>query len=341
MWLKDEIIEQKRKESEQAKIAAELQQRENVQKFTALKENYSKGIVPSEWEEIYDKYAAKIREWFSNNSDDFICKDSITEEYFRSKADNGDGSTSELTLMNEYLTKRLQSDGFNGAQFKLVEETETYATDEDWARYRAESEEDKRRIMDNYREALWNEFSKDAGMGDANNVAAPRISTVSLCSTGTRQVYYIVVKCYLEDDDEDANDTTAQTAGKSSNAPSTKSGNAWWNEKDIRWRKKQVLTCAGICAGIGLVAAIILVFTASILEMFIPIFAVMGFVYGLLLGLAIRSITFAIYTHRQILHYKSIHNKSFMRDYIFLAIFFFAVLIAAIVGGIIGILKFI
>lgn len=316
MGLKDEIIEQKQKAKAQAKLEAETAARERSQKFAELKDNYEKGIVPQEWMDLYDKYSMKIREWFSENTKDFSCREPITEEFYRSKADFGNGTISELTLMNKYLTKRLQNDGFEDAIFELVEETETYLTSQDVIRQQEAQAEANRRNMDNYHNALWNEASKDAGVGDLNSVKMPPITTVFATATGKRQVYNIIVECSIDDSDSE------ETPPKNKVTGTDRSSEIEAPVKGVKlWRKRHILTFAGICAVIGLVTAIAMVFTVSLLEMFIPIFAAMGFVYGLLFALIIRYIKLAI--HCRIFKYYTAISKHIVK----------AVLCAIALGG--------
>lgn len=159
MSLRDDLLEEKRKQKEQEEAAERSrqvqsqQEEQRIQKetqkrnaemkirFETLKNNVKNGNVPEEWTQIYDKYIEKIKAALSGDSEEFSFTESVTKEYYDSKENFRDGSESERTLLNSFLTQKLKDEGFKNVIFELHCRTERYSTEEDYNRQARQQEE--------------------------------------------------------------------------------------------------------------------------------------------------------------------------------------------------------
>ena len=115
-------------------------QKQKEDAFDAFARQVKEGHVPDEWVKLYDGYVEKIKEHILKGNLSFHFKDAVTADYYQEKASVNKGKNSVVTLMNDYLTKRLKQDGFSSAKFRLVDEITYYATDQDYADQQARQE---------------------------------------------------------------------------------------------------------------------------------------------------------------------------------------------------------
>ena len=212
MALRDDLIEQKRKEKENREKAlkqsaaphqkpeetekqeAGTAEKEAAARFAELKSDVDKGNPPEEWVKLYDKYIAKIKAELSGASEEFSFTDAVTQEYYEQKELIHSGGESERTLLNGYMVKRLKKEGFKNVVFELRRRTERYSTPEDF--------ENQRRLQEEYDEeanlkyyAAVEKYNSDYLNMDAPNQTdrAYRPRQAQLQKSGVRYHYEIVV----------------------------------------------------------------------------------------------------------------------------------------------------
>lgn len=209
MSLRDDLVNQQKEQSqknrEKAKEEKALslqreqnykQQKAHLQKqkedaFDAFAQQVKEGHVPDEWVKLYDGYVEKIKEHILKGNLSFHFKDAVSADYYQEKASVNKGKNSVVTLMNDYLTKRLKQDGFSSAKFRLVDEITYYATEQDYADQQARQEINDAKAQADY-ESSWNNWYNDpAGRAPLQSDFKPK--QAKLVKTGEKHNYYFVV----------------------------------------------------------------------------------------------------------------------------------------------------
>ncbi|MCH5350636.1 MAG: hypothetical protein J1F39_01530 [Clostridiales bacterium] len=212
MALRDELIEQKRKEKENREKAlkrsakpqqkpaetekqeAGAEEREAAARFDELKSDVAKGNPPEEWIKLYDKYIAKIKAELSGTSEEFSFTDEVTQEYYEQKEKIHSGRESERTLLNGYIAKRLKEEGFKNVVFELRRRTEYYSTPEDFENQRRLQEEYDESASQKYYAAVEKYNSNYLDMEAPNQAdKAYRPRQAPLSKSGVKYHYEIVV----------------------------------------------------------------------------------------------------------------------------------------------------
>ena len=210
MSLRDDLVNQQKEQSqknrEKAKEEKALslqreqnykQQKAQLQKqkedaFDAFAQQVKEGHVPDEWVKLYDGYVEKIKEHILKGNLSFHFKDAVSADYYQEKAAVNKGKNSVVTLMNDYLTKRLKQDGFSSAKFRLVDEITYYATDQDYADQQARQEINDAKAQADYDSAWNNWYNYDTG-GRAPLQSDFKPKQAKLIKTGEKHNYYFVV----------------------------------------------------------------------------------------------------------------------------------------------------
>lgn len=210
MSLRDDLVNQQKEQSqknrEKAKEEKALslqreqnykQQKAQLQKqkedaFDAFARQVKEGHVPDEWVKLYDGYVEKIKEHILKGNLSFHFKDAVTADYYQEKASVNKGKNSVVTLMNDYLTKRLKQDGFSSAKFRLVDEITYYATDQDYADQQARQEINDAKAQADYENSWNNWYNYDTG-GRAPLQSDFKPKQAKLVKTGEEHNYYFVV----------------------------------------------------------------------------------------------------------------------------------------------------
>ena len=210
MSLRDDLVNQQKEQSqknrEKAKEEKALslqreqnykQQKAQLQKqkedaFDAFAQQVKEGHVPDEWVKLYDGYVEKIKEHILKGNLSFHFKDAVSADYYQEKAAVNKGKNSVVTLMNDYLTKRLKQDGFSSAKFRLVDEITYYATDQDYADQQARQEINDAKAQADYDSAWNNWYNYDTG-GRAPSQSDFKPKQAKLVKTGEKHNYYFVV----------------------------------------------------------------------------------------------------------------------------------------------------
>lgn len=210
MSLRDDLVNQQKEQSqknrEKAKEEKALslqreqnykQQKAQLQKqkedaFDAFAQQVKEGHVPDEWVKLYDGYVEKIKEHILKGNLSFHFKDAVSADYYQEKASVNKGKNSVVTLMNDYLTKRLKQDGFSSAKFRLVDEITYYATDQDYADQQARQEINDAKAQADYENSWNNWYNYDTG-GRAPLQSDFKPKQAKLIKTGEKHNYYFVV----------------------------------------------------------------------------------------------------------------------------------------------------
>lgn len=210
MSLRDDLVNQQKEQSqknrEKAKEEKALslqreqnykQQKAQLQKqkedaFDAFAQQVKEGHVPDEWVKLYDGYVEKIKEHILKGNLSFHFKDAVSADYYQEKASVNKGKNSVVTLMNDYLTKRLKQDGFSSAKFRLVDEITYYATDQDYADQQARQEINDAKAQADY-DSAWNNWYNYDGAGRAPSQSDFKPKQAKLIKTGEKHNYYFVV----------------------------------------------------------------------------------------------------------------------------------------------------
>lgn len=210
MSLRDDLVNQQKEQSqknrEKAKEEKALslqreqnykQQKAQLQKqkedaFDAFAQQVKEGHVPDEWVKLYDGYVEKIKEHILKGNLSFLFKDAVSADYYQEKASVNKGKNSVVTLMNDYLTKRLKQDGFSSAKFRLVDEITYYATDQDYADQQARQQINDAKAQGDYDSAWNNWYNYDTG-GRAPSQSDFKPKQAKLVKTGEKHNYYFVV----------------------------------------------------------------------------------------------------------------------------------------------------
>ena len=210
MSLRDDLVNQQKEQSqknrEKAKEEKALslqreqnykQQKAQLQKqkedaFDAFAQQVKEGHVPDEWVKLYDGYVEKIKEHILKGNLSFHFKDAVSADYYQEKASVNKGKNSVVTLMNDYLTKRLKQDGFSSAKFRLVDEITYYATDQDYADQQARQEINDAKAQADYENSWNNWYNYDTG-GRAPSQSDFKPKQAKLVKTGEKHNYYFVV----------------------------------------------------------------------------------------------------------------------------------------------------
>lgn len=210
MSLRDDLVNQQKEQSqknrEKAKEEKALslqreqnykQQKAQLQKqkedaFDAFARQVKEGHVPDEWVKLYDGYVEKIKEHILKGNLSFHFKDAVSADYYQEKASVNKGKNSVVTLMNDYLTKRLKQDGFSSAKFRLVDEITYYATDQDYADQQARQEINDAKAQADY-DSAWNNWYNYDGAGRAPSQSDFKPKQAKLVKTGEKHNYYFVV----------------------------------------------------------------------------------------------------------------------------------------------------
>lgn len=210
MSLRDDLVNQQKEQSqknrEKAKEEKALslqreqnykQQKAQLQKqkedaFDAFARQVKEGHVPDEWVKLYDGYVEKIKEHILKGNLSFHFKDAVSADYYQEKASVNKGKNSVVTLMNDYLTKRLKQDGFSSAKFRLVDEITYYATDQDYADQQARQEINDAKAQADY-DSAWNNWYNYDGAGRAPLQSDFKPKQAKLVKTGEEHNYYFVV----------------------------------------------------------------------------------------------------------------------------------------------------
>lgn len=141
---------------------------------------------------LYDGYVEKIKEHILKGNLSFHFKDAVSADYYQEKASVNKGKNSVVTLMNDYLTKRLKQDGFSSAKFRLVDEITYYATDQDYADQQARQEINDAKAQADY-DSAWNNWYNYDGAGRAPSQSDFKPKQAKLVKTGEKHNYYFVV----------------------------------------------------------------------------------------------------------------------------------------------------
>lgn len=229
MSLRDDLVNQQKEQSqknrEKAKEEKALslqreqnykQQKAHLQKqkedaFDAFAQQVKEGHVPDEWVKLYDGYVEKIKEHILKGNLSFHFKDAVTADYYQEKASVNKGKNSVVTLMNDYLTKRLKQDGFSSAKFRLVDEITYYATEQDYADQQARQEINDAKAQADYENSWNNWYNCDAG-GRAPLQSDFTPKQAKLVKTGEEHNYYFVVSgsLYRKSSGKEVNTDTDQ-----------------------------------------------------------------------------------------------------------------------------------
>ena len=167
-------------------------QKQKEDAFDAFARQVKEGHVPDEWVKLYDGYVEKIKEHILKGNLSFHFKDAVSADYYQEKASVNKGKNSVVTLMNDYLTKRLKQDGFSSAKFRLVDEITYYATDQDYADQQARQEINDAKAQADYDSAWNNWYNYDTG-GRAPSQSDFKPKQAKLVKTGEKHNYYFVV----------------------------------------------------------------------------------------------------------------------------------------------------
>lgn len=167
-------------------------QKQKEDAFDAFAQQVKEGHVPDEWVKLYDGYVEKIKEHILKGNLSFHFKDAVSADYYQEKASVNKGKNSVVTLMNDYLTKRLKQDGFSSAKFRLVDEITYYATDQDYADQQARQEINDAKAQADYDSAWNNWYNYDTG-GRAPSQSDFKPKQAKLIKTGEKHNYYFVV----------------------------------------------------------------------------------------------------------------------------------------------------
>ena len=96
--------------------------------YKRLARDFRRGVVPAEWEEIYEKLRAVIYDGLSDGSTNYTERVAVTYEFFRKyfydihPKRGTPGFYAPGRFLNGYLTRRLRSEGFRRACIRLVRE---------------------------------------------------------------------------------------------------------------------------------------------------------------------------------------------------------------------------
>lgn len=142
--------------------------------------------------ETVRRLRGKIKEHILKGNLSFHFKDAVSADYYQEKASVNKGKNSVVTLMNDYLTKRLKQDGFSSAKFRLVDEITYYATDQDYADQQARQEINDAKAQADYDSAWNNWYNYDTG-GRAPSQSDFKPKQAKLVKTGEKHNYYFVV----------------------------------------------------------------------------------------------------------------------------------------------------
>lgn len=142
--------------------------------------------------ETVRRLRGKIKEHILKGNLSFHFKDAVSADYYQEKASVNKGKNSVVTLMNDYLTKRLKQDGFSSAKFRLVDEITYYATDQDYADQQARQEINDAKAQADYDSAWNNWYNYDTG-GRAPLQSDFKPKQAKLIKTGEEHNYYFVV----------------------------------------------------------------------------------------------------------------------------------------------------
>ena len=167
-------------------------QKQKEDAFDAFAQQVKEGHVPDEWVKLYDGYVEKIKEHILKGNLSFHFKDAVSADYYQEKASVNKGKNSVVTLMNDYLTKRLKQDGFSSAKFRLVDEITYYATDQDYADQQARQEINDAKAQADY-DSAWNNWYNYDGAGRAPSQSDFKPKQAKLVKTGEKHNYYFVV----------------------------------------------------------------------------------------------------------------------------------------------------
>ena len=231
MGLKDDLIrqlqEKREKESEQRaeqykrerQIAAmEQEEKERAKQsiesqFDQLRKNVEGGRVPQDWKDWYDKFIEKIKADVLGGKENFRVAEDVSEEYFYEKKNLCKGKLSETDLMNKYLTQRLVKDGFKRATFRLVDEIEYYATQEDYDRLDRDQKYNEAEAESRYQNALaeWDRNLNNDLYTRLPDRSSYRVKQAQLKCTGEIHHYRVVAEGGLYRQ----NDVTDKERGKS------------------------------------------------------------------------------------------------------------------------------
>ena len=196
--MKKEAERKKEKQSEREKSEQNFKtQQERLQKqaenaYETLAEAVQQGNIPEEWDKIYDSYTEKIKVHILAGNLSFSFKDTVTQEYYEEKASVCKGKNSAVTLMNEYLTKRLKKDGFSSAKFRLIDEVSYYATEWDLANQQSEQERNDAKAYEDY-ERDWNNYHNNDTGGRAPSISDYVPKQAKLKKTGEKHDYFFAV----------------------------------------------------------------------------------------------------------------------------------------------------
>lgn len=142
--------------------------------------------------ETVRRLRGKIKEHILKGNLSFHFKDAVSADYYQEKASVNKGKNSVVTLMNDYLTKRLKQDGFSSAKFRLVDEITYYATDQDYADQQARQEINDAKAQADY-DSAWNNWYNYDGAGRAPSQSDFKPKQAKLVKTGEKHNYYFVV----------------------------------------------------------------------------------------------------------------------------------------------------
>ncbi|MBQ7407844.1 MAG: hypothetical protein IJW13_01015 [Clostridia bacterium] len=195
-------LEKERVEKELAIKEAEIKRENNKVKFENLKKDLSNGIVPEEWEAIYQRFAVRIKDELINNAKTrFYLEEETTEEYYNLKVSVCSEGQSEKELMNEYLTNRLKEDGFYACSFCLSKIEERYALPSDYEKQKSiqeEYDEDARRKNDEIELEWFSDYLDGEEQSRYPRYVTAKVAPL-ICS-GIKYVYKIVCEGSTESD---------------------------------------------------------------------------------------------------------------------------------------------
>lgn len=209
MSLRDELLAQKQKEkeekaaqdklaaSENAKRKAEAEKRiaeEREKKFEEMERTLAEGKMPEDWQKRYDSYVVSIRKILSGNAEEFDFVDTVTEKYYNSMEAVKKGNKTAITLFNQYLTKKLEEEGFHNVEVTLRDRIERYSTDADYENQRREQAANDAAATSAYLRAADDYWNNRSGSMPDSNDRAYSSRTAILEQSGKKHHYEIAVK---------------------------------------------------------------------------------------------------------------------------------------------------
>lgn len=148
MSLRDELMEEKRKQKEREQLKQkatksgpsqeEVLAESYAKQFDKLKQDVENGNIPDEWQNRYNSLIEKIKKELSGSKEEFSIKEKVSQRYYENQTRIRRGKESAVTLFNDYITAQLKKEGFRNVAFALRDRVEMFATQSDYDTYRFE-----------------------------------------------------------------------------------------------------------------------------------------------------------------------------------------------------------